>query len=84
MVEVLSSEGGEVAYALDPVTLLAFSVREDMKTISKALSEYDRDFALARRTLLQGMLEMDGEMNLWPDANLTLRYTFGQIKGRCV
>ncbi|WP_288946370.1 S46 family peptidase [uncultured Porphyromonas sp.] len=81
MVEALSSEGGEVAYALDPVTLLAFSVREDMKTISKALSEYDRDFALARRTLLQGMLEMDGEMNLWPDANLTLRYTFGQIKG---
>lgn len=81
MVEVLSSEGGEVDYALDPVTLLAFSVREDMKTISKALSEYDRDFALARRTLLQGMLEMDGEMNLWPDANLTLRYTFGKIQG---
>ena len=52
-----------------------------MNAISKALSEYDRDFALARRTLLQGMLEMDGEMNLWPDANLTLRYTFGQIKG---
>ena len=81
MVEVLSSEGGEVAYALDPVSALAYSVREDMRSISKALSESYRDFAIARRTMLAGMLEMDGEMNLWPDANLTLRYTFGKVKG---
>ena len=52
-----------------------------MRSISKALSESYRDFAIARRTMLAGMLEMDGEMNLWPDANLTLRYTFGKVKG---
>nr|WP_211640650.1 S46 family peptidase [Porphyromonas levii] len=68
-------------YASDPLVALAMATHNDIATISKALAEYDRDFAFARKTMLQGMLEMEGEMNLWPDANLTLRYTFGRVKG---
>lgn len=68
-------------YTSDPLIALSIAIRSDIATISKALAEYDRDFALARHTMLKGMLEMEGEMNLWPDANLTLRYTFGKVKG---
>lgn len=68
-------------YASDPLVALAMATHNDMSTISRALAEFDRDFALARQTMLKGMLEMEGEMNLWPDANLTLRYTFGRVKG---
>nr|WP_211639377.1 S46 family peptidase [Porphyromonas levii] len=68
-------------YASDPLVALAMATHNDIATISKVLAEYDRDFAFARKTMLQGMLEMEGEMNLWPDANLTLRYTFGRVKG---
>lgn len=68
-------------YASDPLVALAMATHNDMTTISEALAKFDRDFALARKVMLQGILEMEGEMNLWPDANLTLRYTFGKVKG---
>lgn len=78
--EALTS-GTYEEYTKDPLVVMAIAARNDMKNIYQALAEYDRDFALARRIMLKGMLEMEGEMNLWPDANLTLRYTFGRVKG---
>ncbi|MDO5017576.1 MAG: S46 family peptidase [Porphyromonas sp.] len=80
MYSVLTNRQEEDYYS-DVLVVLAQSVRHDVEVINSALAAFDRDFAVARRTLLQGMLEMDGEMNLWPDANLTLRYTFGKVKG---
>ncbi len=68
-------------YSSDPLIAFAIATRNDIATISNALSQYDRDFAIARQTMLRGILEMEGEMNLWPDANLTLRYTYGKVKG---
>lgn len=81
MLSTLAEGGTMEAYLADGVAQLALSVRRDIEVINEALSQYDRDFAHARQTMLRGMLEMEGEMNLWPDANSTLRYTFGKIKG---
>ncbi|MEA4949470.1 MAG: S46 family peptidase, partial [Petrimonas sp.] len=38
-------------------------------------------YNIARRTYLNGILEMDGAMAYAPDANLTLRLAYGQLKG---
>lgn len=68
-------------YLNDPVVALATKIQEQIKNTKESLAGYDRDFQLARQTYVRGILEMEGEMNLWPDANLTLRYTFGRVKG---
>lgn len=80
MLSVLRS-GDYLEYCLDPLVFLGLAVRSDRAVISNALATYDRDFLEARKTMLKGILEMEGEMNVWPDANLTLRYTYGKVKG---
>lgn len=70
-----------MGYMQDPLVSLASSIRQEIKTTAEKVASYDRDFQLARQTYVKGIMEMEGEMNLWPDANLTLRYTFGQVKG---
>lgn len=68
-------------YLLDPVVRLGTEVRNDRVCTSQRLAAFDRDFALARQTYLKGILEMEGELNIWPDANSTIRYTYGKVKG---
>ncbi len=65
----------------DPLFGFARSVREESRTLQSELARFDTPFRLARRTLLEGLLAMEGEYALFPDANLTLRLTYGQVKG---
>ena len=65
----------------DPMFLFAKSVREEAAALSRGLSIYNIPFAKARKIYLQGILEMDGPTKHFPDANLTLRLTYGQVKG---
>ncbi|HHU07604.1 MAG TPA: S46 family peptidase, partial [Clostridiaceae bacterium] len=65
----------------DPMFLFVKSVRDEAATLNTKLSEYNIPFAKARNTYLKGILEMDGPYKHFPDANLTLRLTYGEIKG---
>lgn len=65
----------------DPMFWFARSVTEEALSLSDQLSNYDVPFSLARRTYLEGILAMDGSYTHFPDANLTLRLTYGQVKG---
>lgn len=65
----------------DPMFLFARSVTEEALSLGTQLSKYDVPFSLARRTWLEGILAMDGPHTHFPDANLTLRLTYGQVKG---
>lgn len=57
------------------------SVLEEHKRLKAELAKFDNPIDLARRTYVEGMLSLHGEDKLWPDANSTLRFTFGNIKG---
>lgn len=70
-----------MGYMCDPLVSLASAIREEIKSTNEKVAGYNRDFLKARQTYVKGIMEMEGEMNLWPDANLTLRYTYGQVKG---
>lgn len=70
-----------MGYMSDPLVSLAAAVREEIKSTNEKVAGFDRDFRKARQTYVKGIMEMEGEMNVWPDANLTLRYTYGQVKG---
>lgn len=65
----------------DPMINFAQSVKDEYDQLRKDISVYDNPFDKARRTYLKGMLEMDGPYTYFPDANLTLRLSYGQVKG---
>lgn len=69
------------SYEKDMAVALARDIKAKAEDLSSRLAEYDRGFAQARHVYLKGLLEMDGDSRLWPDANFTLRYTFGRVKG---
>lgn len=57
------------------------SVQEEHKRLKAELAKFDNPIDLARRTYVEGLLALHGDDNLWPDANSTLRFTFGNVKG---
>ena len=75
--------GNHIAAELekDPMVNFANSIKSEAAQLKDSLSAYDNNFAKARNTFLKGMLEMDGPYTYFPDANLTLRLSYGQVKG---
>ncbi len=65
----------------DPMVNFAKSVRDEFYQLRTELSAYDNPFNIARRNYLRGMLEMDGPYTYFPDANFTMRLSYGQVKG---
>ncbi|NLZ95829.1 MAG: S46 family peptidase, partial [Bacteroidales bacterium] len=65
----------------DPMINFAKSIREEFDQLRNDIGMYNNPFDQARRTYLKGMLEMDGPYTHFPDANLTLRLSYGQVKG---
>jgi hypothetical protein len=65
----------------DPMIRFARAVREERQAITSALNGIDADFASERRTYVKGLLEMYGSRAPFPDANSTIRLTYGQKKG---
>lgn len=65
----------------DPMILFALSVADERKALNEAQAAYDSDYAFAHRSYVKGLLEMDKEQMNFPDANSTMRLTYGQVKG---
>ena len=65
----------------DPMILFAQSVKDERKALAKALADFDAGYAIAHRTYVKGLLAMHGELASFPDANSTLRLTYGQVRG---
>ncbi|MGL5785629.1 MAG: S46 family peptidase [Bacteroidales bacterium] len=65
----------------DPLYLFSKSIKEEHEAIKRALAGYDLEFAKAHRSYVKGLLEMKGELSYAPDANFTLRITYGQVNG---
>lgn len=65
----------------DPMIQFAKSIKDESAQLKDSLSRYDNKFNKARHLYVKGMLEMDGPYTHFPDANLTLRLSYGQVKG---
>lgn len=59
----------------------ASSVKDEAQYLVKELAPFDDPISLARRTYVAGILEQSGGNNVWADANFTLRFTYGNVKG---
>lgn len=77
----LSGKADAATLRNDPMFLFVQSLQDEAAALNKQLSAFDTPFAAARRTFLEGILAMDGPYTHFPDANLTLRLSYGQVKG---
>jgi hypothetical protein len=77
------SQPSAKALEQDPMILFAKAIRDEKKAVSDALAVFEADFAAERRIYVGGLLEMfaDQGMVSFPDANSTLRLTYGRKKG---
>jgi hypothetical protein len=65
----------------DPLFHFARSVRDEAASLRSQLAVFDVPLSLARRIYMEGLLAMEEPYALFPDANLTLRLSYGQVKG---
>ena len=77
----LSPKEQQVVLTTDLMSRFAASVRTKREQLTKALRAFDNPIDLARRTYVGGILAQRGDENLWPEANSTLRFTFGNVRG---
>lgn len=65
----------------DPMILFAKSVKAEKTALKNALEDFNTGYALAHREYVKGLLQMYDDQANFPDANFTLRLTYGQVKG---
>lgn len=64
----------------DLVTLTSASIMKIGGDISKGASQFDSQLATARRLWIAALMEMAPEKTLYPDANSTMRLTYGTVQ----
>lgn len=63
----------------DPVYLTSQSIAKVSNEVNNSLSQFDNDLAKGRRLWMAALMEMYPEKTFYPDANSTMRLTYGQI-----
>lgn len=64
----------------DPVYITASSISKKGAEISKDLSQFDTNLATGRRLWMAALMEMVPEKTQYPDANFTMRLTYGSVQ----
>ena len=78
--EKLASAGYE-EICNDPATQLLASLRNTVSKLAPAVRAGNKATAEARKTYTAGLLEMRKGEPSYPDANFTMRLTYGSVKG---
>ncbi|MBP5710752.1 MAG: S46 family peptidase [Bacteroidales bacterium] len=62
----------------DPIFALMYDIVQNYLTISDVAEQVDA--SKAERLYMQGLMEMDKDKNFYPDANFTMRLTYGSVQ----
>ncbi len=65
----------------DPVYQLAHSAYEKYYDLRGLSSQYDHQLQKGQRLFVQGVVQMKPKKRFYPDANFTMRMTYGQVGG---
>jgi hypothetical protein len=63
----------------DPVLLTSASINKVNSDISNGINQFDGNLTIGRRLWIAALMEMAPEKTLYPDANGTMRLTYGSI-----
>lgn len=69
----------EKFFANDPATILYKSVSSKRKELFEAQQKSEVLFKDGHRIYIDGLMKMDPEKSWYPDANFTMRLTYGQV-----
>jgi hypothetical protein len=64
----------------DPVYITATSINKISTDIAKNLNQFDANLTAGRRLWIAALMEMAPEKTLYPDANSTMRLTYGSVQ----
>ncbi|MDL2256907.1 S46 family peptidase [Bacteroidales bacterium OttesenSCG-928-I14] len=65
----------------DPAIVLAMSLAEVEDALNKEFSQYKEMIQKGERLFMAGLIEMNPEKSYYPDANFSLRITYGTVGG---
>jgi len=65
----------------DPVIIAMRSIWDNFIAINKEASPYNEKITKARRSYMKGLREMQPEKAFYPDANFTMRLSYGTVGG---
>lgn len=63
----------------DPAVVAALSIRNKSRELGKQIDPQNELFAHGHRLWVKGLLEMNPDQSMAPDANSTMRMTYGQV-----
>jgi hypothetical protein len=67
--------------AEDPAVVFARSVYQMYRKIYQQSRQYDADWEKGHRLYVQGLMDMQPNADFYPDANFTMRLTYGKVGG---
>ncbi|MCX6222703.1 MAG: S46 family peptidase [Bacteroidia bacterium] len=71
--------GDKNALLKDPAYLVAIDISSSMMKYMKDLEQYRVQYAKGQKQYIAGMLEMKAGQAIYPDANSTMRLTYGKV-----
>ncbi len=78
--KVFSMSAAEFRNSSDPLIKLFADSQDALEPLNERVSRFNSAITALRPKLIEGMLEMKNGL-YYPDANFTLRFTYGQVKG---
>jgi hypothetical protein len=76
------SKGSAKKLMKDPALKYATSIYMGyVKNVAKQFSEFNKQETVLMKTYLEGIMVMFPNKKVWPDANSTMRITYGKIEG---
>jgi hypothetical protein len=64
----------------DPVYLTQISINKVASDVASKLSQFEGDYTLGRRLWMAALMEMTPDKTTYPDANFTMRLTYGTVQ----
>jgi hypothetical protein len=65
----------------DPVLVLVMAFFDKYKELAKQTAQAEKDLAKGSKLYIAGLREMNPDKNYYPDANFTMRLTYGKVGG---
>ena len=74
-------KGDSKAFENDPLYQLADAFLKSYEPIQKRMEEINYSLSKNKRLFMEALMEMDNDKTFYPNANSTMRLTYGTVKG---
>ena len=73
------AERDKIDLTKDPASILRKDIQRKINKLTPSVEAGRKEFGEAKKVYVAGIMEMGGDKPMYPDANLTLRVTYGSV-----